>query len=160
MLNRFLSERANLVNAAQIAAGRGWRIDEVRGARLQYTDSISVVLLTDQGQSSVEGTVLLNDSPRLLSVDGIQVEAPLEGHLVFMKNGAVPGVIGRVGTILGENKINIANFSLGRREDHTTPGDPAEAVAVVHVDEAVPEPVLQQLRGAPGVKSARAVELN
>ena len=160
MLNRFLSQRANLVNAAQIAASRGWRIDEVRGVRLQHTDSISVALSTDGGESTVEGAVLLDVSPRLLSVDGIYVEAPLEGHLVFMKNQDVPGVIGRVGTILGENKINIANFSLGRRENHADPGQPAEAVAVVHVDEPVTEPVLDQLRRSPGVKSARAVELD
>ncbi len=159
MLNRFLSQRANLVNAAQIAAARGWRIDEIRGARLQYTDSISVVLSTDRGESCVVGTVLLNDSPRLLSVDGIQVEAPLEGHLVFMKNRDVPGVIGRVGTVLGENKINIANFSLGRKENHAIPTEAAEAVAVVHIDEPIPEPVLEQLRRSPAVKFACAVEL-
>ena len=160
MLNRFLSQRANLVNAAQIAAGRGWRIDEVRGARLQYTDSVSVVLSTDRGESCVEGTVLLNDSPRLLSVDGIQVEAPLRGHLVFMKNNDVPGVIGRVGTILGESRINIANFSLGRRENHARPDEPAEAIAVVHIDEPVGERVLAQLRESPAVKFACAVELD
>ena len=159
MLNRFLSQRANLVNAAQIASGRGWRIDEIRGARLAYADSISVVLATDRGESSVEGTVLLNDSPRLLSVDGIHVEAPLEGHLIFMMNTDVPGVIGRVGTVLGENKINIANFSLGRREDHAGASGPADAVAVVHIDEAVTEPVLQQLRQCNGVRYAFAVEL-
>lgn len=89
------------------------------GGRGCHTDSISVVLLTDQGQSSVEATVLLNDSPRLLSVDGIQVEAPLEGHLVFMKNWDLPGVIGRAGTILGENKIKSQIFPL--RGAKTTP---------------------------------------
>ncbi|MBI3666530.1 MAG: ACT domain-containing protein, partial [Acidobacteria bacterium] len=160
MLNRFLSQRANLVNAAQIAAARGWRIDEVRGARVQYSDSVSVVLSTDRGESSVEGTVLLNDSPRLLSVDGIQVETPLRGHLVFMKNQDVPGVIGRVGTILGENHINIANFSLGRRENHARPDQPAEAIAVVHIDEPISEPVLAELRRSPAVKFACAVELD
>ncbi len=160
MLNRFLSQPANLVNAAQIAAARGWRIDEVRGARLQYADSISLVLVTDGGESAVEGSVLLDVSPRLLSVDGIYVEAPLEGHLVFMKNQDVPGVIGRVGTILGENSINIANFSLGRRENHVSPDEPAEAVAVVHIDSAVPEVVLEQLRRSRGVKFACAVELD
>ncbi len=159
MLNRFLSEGVNLVNAAQIAARRGWRIDEVRGARLQSADSIAVSLATDAGESSVEGTVLMDVSPRLLSVDGIYVEAPLEGHLVFMKNQDVPGVIGRVGTILGENRINIANFSLGRRENRAAPGEPAEAVAVVHIDEPIPERVLELLRAAPAVKFACAVEL-
>jgi D-3-phosphoglycerate dehydrogenase len=159
MLNRFLSQRANLVNAAQIAAARGWRIDEVRGARLQYADSISLVVTTDDGESRVEGAVLMDVSPRLLSVDGIYVEAPLEGHLVFMKNQDVPGVIGRVGTILGQNGINIANFSLGRRENHASPSEPAEAVAVVHIDEPIPERVLEELRRAPAVKFACAVEL-
>src|SRR6185503_13094531 len=71
MLNRFLSQRANLVNAAQIAAARGWRIDEARGPRLQYADSLAVAVLTERGESSVEGTVLLDVSPRLLRVDGI-----------------------------------------------------------------------------------------
>ncbi len=159
ILNRFLSQRANLVNAAQIAGSRGWRIDEARGARLQFADSVAVTLATDRGESSAEGTVLLDVSPRLLSVDGIYVEAPLEGHLVFMKNQDVPGVIGRVGTILGENHINIANFSLGRRENRTAPGEPAEAVAVVHIDEPIPERVLEQLRQSPAVKFACAVEL-
>jgi D-3-phosphoglycerate dehydrogenase len=160
MLNRFLSQRANLVNAAQIASSRGWRIDEVRGARLQYADSIAMELTTDGTVSKVEGAVLLDVSPRLLSVDGIYVETPLGGHLVFMKNQDVPGVIGRVGTILGQHRINIANFALGRRENHAGPGEPAEAVAVVHVDEPVPEPVLDQLRSAAGVKFACAVELD
>jgi D-3-phosphoglycerate dehydrogenase len=159
MLNRFLSQRANLVNAAQIAAARGWRIDEARGPRLQYADSLAVAVLTDRGESSVEGTVLLDVSPRLLRVDGIYVEAPLEGHLVFMKNQDVPGVIGRVGTVLGENRINIANFSLGRRENHVNPAEPAEAVAVVHVDERPGEAVLDQLRQQKGVKFCWAVEL-
>jgi D-3-phosphoglycerate dehydrogenase len=104
--------------------------------------------------------VLHETFPRLLSVDGIPVEAPLQGHLVFMKNQDVPGVIGRVGTILGANKINIANFSLGRRENHATPGEPAEAVAVVHIDEPIPEPVLDQLRQSTGVRFACAVELD
>ena len=55
-------------------------------------------------------------SPRLLQVDGIYCEAALAGFLIFMKNQDVPGVIGHVGTVLGRNHINIANFSLGRRE--------------------------------------------
>jgi len=159
MLNRFLSHRANLVNAMQIAAARGWRIDEIRGARLKYADSLGVALSTDRGESVAEGTVLLDVSPRLLSVDGIYVEAPLAGHLVFMKNQDVPGVIGRVGTILGQNRINIADFSLGRR-DHRAPGEPAEAVAVVHIDEPIPEGVLEQLRQSPAVQFACAVELD
>ena len=76
-----------------------------------------------------------------------------------MKNQDVPGVIGHVGTVLGSNGINIANFSLGRRDAPTVPGEPLEAIAVVSIDGAAPEPVLAQLRENPAVRLARAVEI-
>ena len=104
-----------------------------------------------------EGAVLL-DKPRLMSVDEIYCEAPLTGHLTFMKNHDVPGVIGHVGGVLGRNNINIANFSLGRRESPSRAGEPLEAIAVVSTDGAVPENVLAQLRENPAVRSARSVE--
>jgi D-3-phosphoglycerate dehydrogenase len=72
-----------------------------------------------------------------------------------MKNHGVPGVIGHVGTVLGKNNINIANFSLGRREGGT---GTAETVALVSADGLVPENVLAQLRGHDAVKLARSVE--
>src|SRR5437899_7100297 len=93
-----------------------------------------------------------------MRVDEIYCETPLAGHLIFMKNQDVPGVIGHVGGVLGRNKINIANFSLGRRDAPLRPGEPLEAVAVVSTDGRVPEHVLAQLRENPAVKLARAVE--
>ncbi|HTQ56259.1 MAG TPA: phosphoglycerate dehydrogenase [Bryobacteraceae bacterium] len=156
VLRRSVSERANLVNAMQIAGQRGWNLDERHEARSGPTDSIRLELETDCGVTVVEGVVLLG-KPRLLQVDGIYCEAQLSGHLIFMKNHDVPGVIGHVGTVLGRNQINIANFSLGRR-DGPAPGEPAEAVAIVTTDGVVPESVLQQLRENPAVKLARSVE--
>jgi hypothetical protein len=70
----------------------------------------------------------------------------------------IPGVIGHVGTVLGRNKINIANFPPGRREAPTAPGEPLEAAALVSTDELAPESVLAQLRDNPAVKFARSVE--
>jgi D-3-phosphoglycerate dehydrogenase len=93
-------------------------------------------------------------------VDGIYCEAPLSGRLVFMKNQDVPGVIGHVGTVLGRNHINIANFSLGRRDEPAQPGEPLEAIAVVSTDAAVPDKVLAELRENPAVKLAKSVELD
>ena len=78
-------------------------------------DAIRLELETDAGVTTVEGAVVLGKA-RLLQVDGIYCEAPLSGHLIYMRNQDVPGVIGHVGTVLGRNRINIANFSLGRRE--------------------------------------------
>src|SRR4051794_27851756 len=157
VLNRSLTHKANLVNAKQIAAQRGWNIAERHEARSGHSDSISLELETDTGMTTVEGVVLL-DKPRLTRVDEIYCETPLAGHLIFMKNQDVPGVIGHVGGVLGRNKINIANFSLGRGDAPAQPGEPLEAVAVVSTDEAVPEDVLTELRQNPAVKKARAVE--
>jgi D-3-phosphoglycerate dehydrogenase len=159
VLNRSLTHKANLVNAMQIAAQRGWGVAESTEQRSGHTDSIRVELETDRGVTAVEGAVLLNN-PRLLQVDGIYCEAPLAGHLIFMKNHDVPGVIGHVGSVLGKNSINIANFSLGRRETPRTPGEPLEAVAVVSTDATVPETVLAQLLENPAVKLARSVEFS
>jgi D-3-phosphoglycerate dehydrogenase len=92
-------------------------------------------------------------------VDGIDVEAPLERNLIYLRNRDVPGVIGKVGTILGEESINIADFSLGRRSAERDSDQPREAIAVVHVDGHVTEDVLTKLRTIPAVQKAKAVRL-
>ena len=106
----------------------------------------------------VKGAVLHGDAPRLLHVDGIDIEAPLERNLIFLRNRDVPGVIGKVGTILGEESINIADFSLGRRAEKDS-DQPREAIAVVHVDGSVTDQVLAKLRTIPAVQKAKAVRL-
>ena len=128
-------------------------------------------LKTREGEHEVKGTVLRGTSPRLLLVDGIDVEAPLERNLIYLRNRDVPGVIGRIGTILGESKINIANFSLGRAEHAVRAarvsaatgggagGTGGEAVCVVHVDSRVPDDVLHKLRGIAAITLARAIRL-
>jgi D-3-phosphoglycerate dehydrogenase len=156
-LSRSTSNRANLVNAMQIAEERGWDVAEHHDKFYGPMDSIRIELETDRGVTTVEGVVLLGKQ-RLMQVDGIFCEAELAGRLIFMKNRDVPGVIGHVGVVLGRNHINIANFSLGRRETPAAPGEPLEAVAVVSTDELVPETVLAQLRDNPAVMFARAME--
>src|SRR5262249_29072368 len=148
----------NLVNAMQIAEQRGWSVAETNEKLSSHIDSIRLDLETDAGVTTVVGAVFL-EKPRLTQVDGIYCEAPLAGHLLFMKNQDVPGVIGHVGTVLGRNGVNIANFSLGRRDVPSAPGEPLEAVAVVAVDGAVPESVIAQLKENPAVRLARTVEL-
>jgi D-3-phosphoglycerate dehydrogenase len=159
LLNRWLSRRANVVNAMQLAAQRGLDLVEQHEKRSGHMDTIRLTLETDQGVFTVEGAVVL-DKPRLIQVGGIYCEVPLAGNLVYTRNADVPGVIGHVGTVLGRNNINIANFSLGRRDQPATPGEPLDALAVVQVDGVVPESVLAQLRENPAVKVARAVALD
>ena len=157
LLSRSSPRKVNLVNAMQTAEKRGWDIAEGQELRPVHTDSIRIELQTDTGVTAVEGAVFPS-GPRLTQVDGIYCEVALAGFLIFMKNQDVPGVIGHVGTVLGRNRINIANFSLGRRDAPVSPGEPLEAVAVVSTDELVPEAVLAQLRENPAVKFARSVE--
>ena len=157
LLNRWLSQRATLVNAMQLAAQRQLTVTERHEKRSGHLDSVRLELETETALTTVEGAVVL-ERPRLIQVDGIHCEAPLAGRLIFMKNQDVPGVIGHVGTVLGRNRINIANFSLGRREG-PRPDGPLEALAVVETDEQAPDSVLEELRSHPAVKLAKTVEL-
>jgi D-3-phosphoglycerate dehydrogenase len=155
VLSRALSARVNFVNAMPIAQQRGLTVAESHVGRTEATDSIEVALETDRGVTTVTGAVVL-DRPRLLSVDGIRVEIALRGRLIYMRNLDVPGVIGHVGTVLGRNNVNIANFSLGR-QDGTDAGEPAMAVALVEVDNEVSDAVLAELKSHPAVKLAVTV---
>jgi D-3-phosphoglycerate dehydrogenase len=162
ILNEVLEEKANLVNAGSIAAARGLRIHEAHKKKSSTGGAGSVLSLLVKAQREehiVKGAVLHKHAPRLLQVDGIDVEAPLEGDLIYLRNRDVPGVIGKVGTILGNHKINIADFSLGRRAGPGMTDQLREAIAVVHVDGRVPEAVLAELRKVAAIQQAAAISL-
>jgi D-3-phosphoglycerate dehydrogenase len=159
VLHSMLAEEANLVNAEALAESRGIRIRESAKEKISGAagDVISMTLTTADGEYVASGTVLHGTSPRLLQFGSIDIEAPLERDLLFLRNKDVPGVVGRVGTILGEHQVNIANFSLGRAEGkkETT----QLAVVVVQVDSRVPDAALNQLRNVPAVTVAKAIHL-
>lgn len=128
MLRPILSSGVSIVNARAVARERGIDIVETRSSRPRhFTSLVSVKLQTDQGERWVEGTVFEPSSLRLVSVDGINVEAPLGGSMLIVANNDRPGVIGEVGSILGRHGVNIANFALGRGDNG--------AIGVVNVDE-------------------------
>ncbi|MES1257810.1 MAG: phosphoglycerate dehydrogenase [Acidobacteriota bacterium] len=155
-LNRSTSARkANVVNAMQLAADRGWNVAEVHDKSLGHADSVRFELETDSGITALEGAVVQGKA-RLINVDDIYCEAPLNGPLVCVKSLDVPGVVGHMGTVLGANRINIANFSLGRRERN----EPYEALSIISTDSLVPQAVLDELLSNPAVKLARAVAIS
>jgi len=158
------SEVVNRINAAAIAQERGIRLQE---DKKEFTtggsgSTLKIKLHSSSGDASASGTVLHGNSPRLLTYDGIDIEAPLNGALVAIRNKDVPGVIGRIGTILGEHKLNIANFALGRST--RSPKIPqGEALAVVQIDlQGAPEaqPAIDALKKVDAITSVRLVELN
>jgi D-3-phosphoglycerate dehydrogenase len=161
ILNQTLDEKANLVNAASLAEERGLVVHEAHKAKASTGGAgsvLSIFLKSSKEEHMVKGAVLRGTLPRLLHIDEIDVEAPLERDLIYLRNRDVPGVIGKVGTILGESEINIADFSLGRRSAEE-PSGTREAIAVVHVDGPVPDEVLKKLEQIPAVRRAKAVRL-
>jgi D-3-phosphoglycerate dehydrogenase len=155
LLNQRIGEHANVVNAAAIAQERGIRVQEAKQepAPGATADVLSVLLTTTSDRRRVRGGVLRGTSLRLLGVDDINIEVPLEGHLIYLLNLDVPGVVGKIGTILGRGQVNIANFALGRSSSG------GKAIAVVQVDTPAPEPVLQELRQLPEIQEVRSISL-
>jgi D-3-phosphoglycerate dehydrogenase len=147
-------EEVNLVNAGSLAQAAGVEVVEVRSARRAgVSNSLGISLRSGPETASVLGTTGVRGSLRILGVNDIDVEAPLKGVMLFIRNQDVPGVIGRVGTLLGERHINIANFALGRNSDVH------EAIGLVSVDDPIPAPVLDEIRNIPAVRKAQVVQI-
>ena len=157
------SEAVNRINAVTVATERGVRIQE---DKKEFTSGgagsvVKMVLHSSEGDASGSATVLHGTSPRLLTLDGIDIEAPLTGTLVAIRNHDVPGVVGRIGSILGEHGHNIANFALGRsiRSQRVPQG---QALAVVQIDvpsAAAANSAMDALRKVEAIASVRMVEL-
>jgi D-3-phosphoglycerate dehydrogenase len=150
-------EQVNRINAASVAAERGIRLHEEKKEATQggAGSVLKLSLHTSEASISASASVLHGTSPRLLNLDGIDIEAPLQGTLLAIRNKDVPGVIGRIGTILGEHQINIANFALGRADAHGA----ATALAVLQIDGEVTDAVLKELRAVPAITGVRQVTL-
>ena len=152
------SENVNRINAAAVAQERGIRVHEEKeeSHRGGAATVLTIELHTAAGRSHAIATVIHHEHPRLLEFDGIDIEAPLEGNLLVCRNQDVPGVIGKIGTILGEQGVNIANFALGR--ERTGP-KPVKALAVVQVDAPVSGGVLEALMTIEALLEAKLVQL-
>jgi D-3-phosphoglycerate dehydrogenase len=156
ILNSVLDEKVNLVNAAEVAAARGLLVEETTRRRERgYPNTVEVSVADGGRDFTLEGMLAQDGSPRILSLDGISIEAPLEGTLLLSRNIDVPGVIGRIGTALGNLGVNIATFALGRR----APGGGSEALALVGLDGNVNASVVQHILALPSVTEARLVRL-
>ena len=152
------SENVNRINAAAVAQERGIRVHEEKqeSHRGGAASVITVELHTAAGTSHASATVIHGEQPRLLEFDGIDIETPLEGDLLVCRNIDVPGVIGRIGSILGEHGVNIANFALGRERSGNKP---VKALAVVQVDAPVSTAVLEDLVKIEAMLEAKPVSL-
>ena len=152
ILKPILSEEINQVNARKLAIDRGISVIETVSSRERsYSNLISIQLRSGAEMGWVEGAILHQGNLRLVTVDGIPVESQLEKHILFIRNEDKPGVIGRLGTILGDAGINIGSFVLGRSDESD------HAVGVVNTDSGIPESVLEKIRELPEVRFARLI---
>ncbi|MEE8351143.1 MAG: ACT domain-containing protein, partial [Rhodospirillales bacterium] len=143
-------EGVNMVNAPSIAKERNIKVREVRSGEAGAFQTLITLTVTTQTQTrSVAGT-LFNDEPRLVEIKGIPIDAKLGPHMLYITNRDKPGLIGALGTLMGDAGINIATFHLGRAEEagdaialietdgETPPGMLRKITALEHVIQAVP----------------------
>ena len=157
-LLRDVSARVNVVNAFLIAEERGIKVTAsyVR-SRTATSPAIRTRVVSDSSEQTLAGSVFVYGGEaregRITEINGFHIEATPHGHMLVMHNRDVPGVIGRVGTILGNGGVNISRFHLGRRERG------GEAMAVIEVDARVGKEVVDELRNFEAIISARQIEL-
>jgi D-3-phosphoglycerate dehydrogenase / 2-oxoglutarate reductase len=148
------AKSVTLVNARSLATERGIDVLESSStARVAFSNLMVVRLKTAECDLSVAGTLFGRNHLRLVNVDGVEVDAIPQGHVLFIKNDDTPGVVGHLGTVLGERSINIARMTVGRK-----PGS-GRAVMIIEVDGPVPAEVTAAVAAIPGVREARAIGL-
>jgi len=118
-----------------------------------YLNAVRVGVRTASRTTAVEGAVFGAETIRLTKIDGFRMEAVPEGHILMLHNRDVPGVVGRVGTLLGERGVNIAGLELGRERVG------GMAISLIHVDDPVPPEVVAELRKLPQIVSADVLRL-
>jgi D-3-phosphoglycerate dehydrogenase len=147
--------RVNTVNALHVASAHGIRVDQIRlDSRDMFAEQLEVRATTDAGETRVAGALLGETHPRIVRIDDFRVDMVPRGTLLVLRNQDVPGVIGRVGTVLGNAGINIAGYHQARL------GAGGDALAVVSLDARVDASVLDALGKLPEVNSVRQVQLD
>ena len=145
-------ESVNVVNAPLIAKERGIDVSEVSRERAgNYQSLIRLSVITESGTRVVAGTLFADEHPRIVEVDSISIEAELAPHMLFVNNEDRPGFIGRLGAALGDAGVNIASFHLGRGVRG------GNAIALVEVDDELPEEVLAAVRGIEHVREVKSL---
>tara|TARA_X000000950_G_scaffold127130_1_gene158937 strand:+ start:4223 stop:5800 length:1578 start_codon:yes stop_codon:yes gene_type:complete len=135
-------ESVNMVNALQIAESKGIEIKQSYDNQSKnWRSMINVIVTTDERVRNVTGTLFTGKEPRIVNIEGVPVEAALAKNMLFIRNNDKPGLIGGVGTILGNAGQNIADFRLGRKENSE------EAVCLIALDAPINDEIFAELEG-------------
>jgi hypothetical protein len=150
----------NYVNAERVAEARGIElVSAVHSGPADYPHLVAVTLAAGGGEPvEVAGTLFGERDPRIVRLAGFPLEFRPAGCLLMLRNLDVPGVVGRLGTLLGDAGVNIADIHLARRDGGGAGGE-REALAVLRLDAQVPDAVLDRLRALPEVREARVLDV-
>lgn len=148
-----LKETISYINASYFAKDRNIIVSETKlDSYKKYNDIIVLTIKTDQQELTVGGTVFADNIGRIVFIDDFRIDVIPEGTLLYFRNVDRPGVIGKVGTILGANQINIAGFELSRQKG-------GEAMAFVSVDNKITKPVIDEIVAIDGIIEVKVVEV-
>jgi D-3-phosphoglycerate dehydrogenase len=154
LLQPILSDPVNLVNAPVLAASRGIKITESQsGGAAEYHAMLTVRAKTPAGQRTICGTVFGRGDLRIVHIDGYHVDIVPEGLMVLTQHTDKPGMIGAVGTLLGDRRVNIAGMNVGREKVG------GRALMVLMVDDPIGLELMDQMRAIPGMERAQLVQL-
>ena len=154
LLSPHLAESVNYVNAQQIAETRGISISFTsHPVPRDYANMITFRASSRTEETCVSGTVFHEKNQRIVSLNNYRVEFKPQGHILYILNKDVPGVVGRVGTTLGDHEVNIAEYNLARSESGGT------AMAVVTIDSPLSDDALTALRVMPAIKEVRQLRV-
>lgn len=157
LLSTFLGEGVNYVNAERVAEGRGLEVVRATHSRAaDYPQLLGVALSGGGHRVELAGTLFGEADPRVVRFGGFRLEFRPAGKLLVLENRDLPGVVGQLGTLLGEAGVNIADIHLARRG---APSGEALALAVLRLDQDPGDDVLDRLRALPAVLSAHRVDL-
>ncbi|MBU1895173.1 MAG: hypothetical protein KJ983_05120 [Candidatus Omnitrophica bacterium] len=154
IFNPILDEQVNYVNAMLIAKERSIRITEKKTSQItDFANLISIEFDTGKKKHFIMGTLFANKDPRIIKMDKFYVEAIPDGYMLVIANNDVPGVVGKIGMLLGECGINIAEMSFGREKKT------GEAISLLNVDSEVPKDVLLKLKTEKDINDVKQVKV-
>ena len=155
ILKNTTDEPVSLVNAPDVAKARGISIKDSRETYSGgYLSRVVVKVTTANGTFAVTGTALRrNGEVRITQIDDYAMDVPQTSHILIVENSDKPGMVGKVGTILGTGSVNIDDMSLGRGEKSTS-------MMVIATSEHVPDVVLDELNNTDGINYARSISLD
>lgn len=149
-----LGESVNYVNAPFLAKERGIEVSETKVLENEkFSNLISVEVETDKGKSLVSGTLFAKDKPRIVRINNFYIDTIPEGNVLITNNIDSPGIVGKVGTILGNNKVNIAAMTFGKT------GVSGNSMVVLNVDSEISEEVLAEIKNCKNVTDAKVIRL-